>query len=71
MKDSSVAKVNPNSKSRQAERKWDSVEQLLIKFFGNTIKIAFTEGRRRHTARSLESIYRKILGNLINIQEGE
>ena len=43
MPDNTVVIVNPNSKSGQTGKNWDSIEQILIKYFGNDLKIVFTE----------------------------
>jgi diacylglycerol kinase (ATP) len=43
MPDNSVVIVNPNSKGGQTGKNWDSIEQILVKYFGNDLKIVFTE----------------------------
>jgi diacylglycerol kinase family enzyme len=53
MPDNSIVIVNPNSKGGQTGKNWDSIEQILIKYFGNDLKIIFTEkaGDGTHLAR--------------------
>lgn len=41
--DFSVVIVNLNSKGGQTGKNWDSIKQILIKYFGNDLKILFTE----------------------------
>ncbi|MDQ3083904.1 MAG: hypothetical protein M3Q77_03715 [Thermoproteota archaeon] len=43
MPDNSIVIVNPNSKGGQTGNKWESIEQILVKYFGNDLKIVFTE----------------------------
>ncbi|TVP40658.1 diacylglycerol/lipid kinase family protein [Candidatus Nitrosocosmicus arcticus] len=43
MSDNSIVIVNPNSKGGQTGKNWESIEQILVKYFGNDLKIVFTE----------------------------
>ncbi len=39
----SIAIVNPNSKGGQTGKNWDSVKEILEKYFGNDLEYVFTE----------------------------
>ncbi len=43
MPDNSIVIVNPNSRGGQTGKNWDSIEQIISKYFGNDLKIVFTE----------------------------
>ena len=43
MPDNSIVIVNPNSKGGQTGKNWDSIEQIMRKYFGNNLKFVFTE----------------------------
>ncbi|WP_458747112.1 diacylglycerol/lipid kinase family protein [Candidatus Nitrosocosmicus sp. T] len=42
MPDNTIVIVNPNSNGGQTGKNWDSIEQILSKYFGNDLKFVFT-----------------------------
>ena len=54
MPDISVVIVNPDSKGGQTRKNWDYIEQILIKYFGNDLKILFTEKAGKGTLLARE-----------------
>lgn len=64
MSGKSIAIVNPNSKGGQTGKNWDSIKDILQRYFGNDLEFVFTEksGDGTTIARnSLEKGYKNII----------